>query len=498
MSEDRQYILSIDQGTSSTRAILFDDQGHIVRIAQKELDVLTPHDGWVEQDANQIWYDVIAVCNELMNGGDEVPVTIGITNQRETTIVWDKNTGKPMYNAIVWQDRRTSAFCNQLKHDGKEEQIQSITGLVVDPYFSATKIRWILDQSPEGQERAERGDLLFGTVESYLIWKLSNGQDHKTDVTNACRTMLMNTRDGEWSDDMCELFNIPKKMLPKIEENTAHFTNVRCDDIQILKDITVHGCAGDQQAALFGQACFQKGMIKSTYGTGCFALVNVGEDYVESSHNLLSTIAWAHDGETIFALEGSIFVAGAAIQFLRDNLEFIEDAKETEEIALSVEDTAGVYFVPALTGLGAPHWSANTRGAIFGLNRGTGKAHIVRATLDAQAYQTKDLLDAMAQDMSENISEMRVDGGLVRNGYICETIAKICNVNLRLSSHVEAPAWGAASLAGLGIGLYKSLDEIEALWQSAETYQPNEAQSDSNSECYDYDQWKNYVASMIV
>lgn len=472
MAEERRYILAIDQGTTSTRALIFDDKGAVVKLAQKELTLHTPHSGWVEQDANDIWQDTVSVCNEAMEGFEGEVAAIGITNQRETTILWDKATGKPIHNAIVWQDRRTASFCQELKEKGKEAEVTEITGLLLDPYFSASKIGWILSQNEEWLEKAKKGEILFGTVETYLIWKLSGGKAHKTDISNASRTLLMEVEKGIWSEEMCALFSVPPTILPEICDNIHEFAAVNCDEVQALKGIMIRGCAGDQQAALFGQACFEKGMIKSTYGTGCFALMNMGAECERSKNKLLTSVAWQIEGVKTFALEGSIFVAGAAVQFLRDNLGLIAHASETQDLAESLEDTDGVYFVPALTGLGAPYWDADARGAILGLSRGTSKAHIVKAALDAQAYQTQDLLSAMAADSGVALKEMRVDGGLVANDYVVQKIADISGLQIRTPENQEATAWGAAAMAGIGANIFSGLEDISKLWREKQEFSP--------------------------
>lgn len=489
------YILAIDQGTTSSRAIIFNGLGQKIALAQRELEVFTPKSGWVEQDAAQIWQDVVDVCLDVVRDANVDISCVGITNQRETTILWDRHTGQPIYNAIVWQDRRTAQMCKELKDKGYEAQVTDITGLLLDPYFSGTKIRWILDQNPEWQIRAEQGDILFGTVESFLIWHLSDRSVHKTDVTNASRTLLMDVETQEWSDDMCHMLNIPKAMLPQIVNNTDHFTDIKTECLSPLGGIAVHGVAGDQQSALVGQACFETGMIKSTYGTGCFALVNTGGECIKSKHRLLTTVAWKTKDETIYALEGSIFVAGAAVQFLRDNLKFFEDAKETFELARSIEDTDGVYFIPALTGLGAPHWDANVKGAIFGMHRGTTIAHIVRAALDAQAYQTRDLLGAMAEDMKEDICEMRVDGGLVKNDYVTQVLADQTRLKIKRPANIEATAWGAASLAGLGFGIFANMQELSNIWVEEHSFKPHQDEVGANQE---YAQWLDYLSRLRI
>ncbi len=471
-AQDTSYILAIDQGTTSTRALIFDRGGAVVRLAQKELPLITPQSGWVEQDARQIWADSVAVCAEVLDGFAGKIQAIGVTNQRETTIVWDKVTGEPVYNAIVWQDRRTADQCQALQEGGYEDIIRERTGLLIDPYFSATKLAWILANVEGARARAERGELLFGTVDSYLIWKLTSGQAHVTDATNASRTMMFNVVKQDWSDALCDIMDIPQAMLPRVLDCAGHFGDVSTPDLPMLRGVVIAGVAGDQQAATFGQACFKTGMVKSTYGTGCFALMNIGNEFRESRHRLLTTVAWRLDGVTTYALEGSIFVAGAAVQFLRDNLKFFDNAAQSEAMAQSVPDTDGVYFVPAFTGLGAPYWDPYARGAMLGLSRGTSMAHITRAALEAQGYQTKDLIRAMAADTDAPLAELRVDGGLVHNDFVCQFIADMTQARLRRPVNTEATAWGAAALAGLGAGVYSGLDEIDALWAAQKDFTP--------------------------
>ena len=420
------HILAIDQGTTSSRAILFDGQGNELAVAQKELRQIFPHPGWVEQDATEIWEDTLAVSREAIAkaGCEAAHVTaIGITNQRETTILWDRHTGKPVANAIVWQDRRTADYCARLKNQGYEDEVHEKTGLLIDPYFSGTKIRWLLKNVEGLRERAENGDILFGTVDCWLLYNLTNGAVHATDVTNASRTLLYNIVDQRWDDGLLEMFDIPKSILPKVEDNSFLFGDT--DPSVFGASIPVAGMAGDQQAAFFGQACFEEGMIKSTYGTGCFALMNIGPQFKESKHRLLTTIGYRIGNNISYALEGWIFVAGAAVQWLRDELGIIDHAHETEELAKSVNDNGGTYMVPAFTGLGAPHWDPDARGALIGLTRGTSSAHIVRATLESQAYQTHDLMNAMISDSGRDPKALRVDGGMVANDWVCQFLADI-------------------------------------------------------------------------
>jgi len=461
-----KFILAIDQGTTSTRALLFDLQGCVIHIAQKELPLITPQSGWVEQDATRIWNDVITVCRTILSHVDIRDIAcIGITNQRETTVLWDRETGKPVYNAIVWQDRRTAEFCQTLRKD--EDDIQSRTGLLVDPYFSGTKIRWILDHIHSNGD-----NLAFGTIDSFLLWNLTGGKVHATDISNASRTMLVNIRDGEWDDTMCDRLDIPHGILPNITDNTALLGET--NTALFGGSLPIMAMVGDQQSATFGQACFNEGQVKSTYGTGCFALMNTGTTCKQSSNRLLSTIAWRINGQTTYALEGSIFVAGAAIQFLRDNLGFFATASDSELLAQSVESTDGVIFIPAFTGLGAPYWEADARGAILGMSRGTTKAHIARAALEAQAYQTRDLMQAMCADTDLNISSIRVDGGLVNNDFACGLIADQIGCTVERPINTEATAWGAAAMAGLQAGLFSDIRDIQKIYRLDRIFKPND------------------------
>jgi glycerol kinase len=449
--------------------MLFSQEGIVLGTHQKELNIAYPEKGWVEQDANDIWQDTLWACAEILKEDQAKNiVAIGITNQRETTVIWDRKTGEPIYNAIVWQDRRTAEYCAELKKAGHEDLVRGKTGLLLDPYFSATKIKWVLDNVKDARKRAEQGELAFGTIDSFLIWRLTNGQSHATDVTNASRTMLYNIVDQKWDETLLELFDIPASLLPEVKDNCADFGIAKIAD----QDIPITGVAGDQQAALFGQACFEKGMVKSTYGTGCFALMNIGSDFKESQNRLLTTVAYRLNGEITYAIEGAIFVAGAAIQWLRDNLEFFEESEESEALATSVPDNNDVYFVPAFTGLGAPHWEPNARAMISGLSRETTKAHITRAALEAQAYQTHDLMNAFAQDSGQDTKTIRVDGGLVANNFMCQFLSDILNVTVEVPEVTETTALGAAYLAGLHVDLYAGLDDISSAWNVAKTYKP--------------------------
>ena len=467
-------LLAIDQGTTSSRAILFSRGGDILATRQKELTLHYPQKGWVEQDARDIWHDTLWACRSVMDDVQDAAsliAGIGITNQRETTILWDRKTGKPVYNAIVWQDRRTADFCAKLQAQGHEDLVRSKTGLLIDPYFSGTKIAWILDNVEGARKKADAGDLAFGTVDCYLLWKLTGGKIHATDATNAGRTMLFNIIKQEWDDGLLKLLNIPKSLLPEVKDNVTEFGHT--DPALLGRSFVIGGMAGDQQAAVVGQACFAEGMVKSTYGTGCFALMNIGPKFKESKNRLLTTPAYRFDGKVTYAIEGSIFVAGAAIQWLRDGLDFFENAKESEKLALSVKDNNGVYMVPAFTGLGAPHWLPEARAIITGLTRDSTSAHITRAALEAQAYQTADLMDAMTADTGYRPDVIRADGGLVANGFMCQFLADMLNRPVDIPKVAETTALGAAYLAGLHAGVYNGLTDITRAWQCAKRYSPS-------------------------
>jgi glycerol kinase len=469
-----QYILALDQGTTSSRAIVFDHQGQIRSVAQKEFTQIFPQPGWVEHDPNEIWSSQASVAAEAtvkmgINGSNIK--AIGITNQRETTIVWDRKTGEPIYNAIVWQDRRTAAFCDQLKNDGHSDLIRSKTGLVIDAYFSGSKIKWILDNVPGARAKAEAGELAFGTVDSWLVWKFTRGAVHATDVTNASRTMLFNICTLEWDEELLKIFGIPKSMLPGVKQSSELYGETATTIF--ASKIPIAGIAGDQHAALFGQMCISNGMVKNTYGTGCFMLMNIGEKFIESKNNLLTTIAWKIGGKTLYAFGGSIFIAGAVVQWLRDGLEVIKSSAEVEKLALSVPDTGGVYFVPAFAGLGAPYWDPEARGTIVGMTRGTTAGHIARAALQSIAYQTMDVLKAMEADSGVPISELRVDGGATANDLLMQFQANLLNCKVIRPTIVETTALGAAYLAGLATGYWSSVDEIAHLWQAEKTFNPD-------------------------
>lgn len=457
MAKATPLILAIDQGTTSSRALLFDATGTAVHVAQRELPLITPQSGWVEQNGEKIWGDVLALCREVLAKVDINDVIgIGITNQRETTLVWDKQTGKPVYNAIVWQDRRTAAFCETLKPHA--DMIQKKTGLIVDPYFSGTKIRWILESFDYHPD-----DIMFGTIDSYLLWHLTGGKIHATDASNASRTMIFDIHKQIWDTDLCHLLEIPVNILPDIYDTVGHFGETA--DGLFEKPLPVLAMAGDQQAATFGQCCFEKGDVKATYGTGCFALMNTGDICVQSRNRLLSTVAWRIGGYVTYAVEGSIFVAGAAIQFLRDNLGFIETAPQSESLATSVGNADGVVFVPAFTGLGAPYWNPDVRGAIMGLSRGTSQAHIARAALDAQAYQTRDLVQAMKGDADTDIATIRVDGGLATNDYVCQAIADQTGCIIDRPVNTESTAWGVAAMAFMQAGIFLNFDDVRKTYR---------------------------------
>ncbi|OIN87977.1 MAG: glycerol kinase [Alphaproteobacteria bacterium CG1_02_46_17] len=461
--------LAIDQGTTSSRAIIFSEDGAMLATSQKELRLYYPQNGWVEQDAEEIWSDTFSCIRDVLKQHPDV-TAFGITNQRETTILWDKKTGDPVYNAIVWQDRRTAEFCAELKSKGLEKKISEKTGLLLDPYFSATKIKWILDHVDGAKYLAEQGHLAFGTVDSWLIWKLTGGTRHVTDATNASRTMLFNIITNQWDDELLALFGIPKSILPEVLDTVAEFGTT--DGKLLPKAYDIKGVAGDQQAALIGQACFEVGMVKSTYGTGCFALMNIGKEFKTSGHKLLTSIGYRLNGKTTYVLEGSIFIAGAAIQFLRDNMGFFSNASESEALANSVQDTNGVYFIPAFTGLGAPYWNPDVRGAILGLTRDSTRAHITRAALEAQAYQTKDLMNAFYADTKVAPEVIRVDGGLVANKFMVQFLSDILETPVDVPVCREITALGAAYLAALGSGVFESLDDISKKWNASQHFQP--------------------------
>ena len=468
-----KYIMALDAGTTSNRCILFNKKGQIISVAQKEFTQYFPKPGWVEHDANEIWSSQLGVAVEAMAKIDATAndiAAIGITNQRETTIVWDKNTGEPIYNAIVWQCRRTSQYCDKLKEKELTEKFREKTGLIVDAYFSGTKLKWILDNVEGSREKAENGDLLFGTVETWLIWKLTKGKVHVTDYSNASRTLLFNIKELKWDDEILAELNIPKCMLPEVKQSSEIYGY--CDHSFLGGEIPISGAAGDQQAALFGQTCFNAGEAKNTFGTGCFMLMNTGETPVYSENGLVTTIAWGLDGKVNYALEGSIFVAGAAIQWLRDELRIIESSADSEHMANMVEDTNGCYVVPAFTGLGAPHWDQYARGAIVGLTRGVNKYHIVRATLESLAFQVNDVLEAMKVDSKIELESLKVDGGASQNNLLMQMQSDIINAPVKRPRCVETTAMGAAYLAGLAVGYWKSKEEVIKNWEIDKVFTP--------------------------
>jgi glycerol kinase len=464
-------ILALDQGTTSSRAIVFDEDGSIRAVAQKEFKQIFPRAGWVEHDAEEIWASQLRVAREAMIEANLSPAdiaAIGIANQRETTVLWDRGTGKPVHNAIVWQDRRTSAFCDELKAAGHAATIAAKTGLVIDAYFSGSKLRWILDNVPDARVAAERGELAFGTIDSWLLWRLTDGKSHATDATNASRTMLFNIRNGAWDEELCELLGVPMSVLPEVRPSSDVY-----DRTTVLGgDIPIAGIAGDQQAALFGQACFTPGLAKNTYGTGCFMLMNVGDVAVASKHLLLTTVAWKLSGTLTYALEGSVFIGGAVVQWLRDGLGIIKSAGDVEKLARTVPDSGGVYLVPAFAGLGAPHWDQYARGTITGLTRGTTSAHLARAALEGIAFQVADVIDVMQEDSATPIRELRVDGGAAANDLLMQFQADLLGVPVVRPKVLETTALGAAYLAGLAVGVWKSVDELQSHRQIQRTFEP--------------------------
>ncbi|SFF68682.1 glycerol kinase [Halobacillus alkaliphilus] len=469
-----KYILSIDQGTTSSRAILFNHKGEIVETGQKEFEQHFPKPGWVEHDADEIWTSVLACIADVLRRADIDPgqvAGIGITNQRETTVVWDRNTGKPIYKAIVWQSRQTQSICNELREQGLNDTFRDKTGLLLDPYFAGTKVKWILDHVDGAREKAENGELMFGTIDTWLIYKLSGKNAHVTDYSNASRTLMYNIFDLKWDDELLDILGVPKSMLPEVKPSSEIYAHT-VDYHFYGKEVPIAGVAGDQQAALFGQACFEKGMAKNTCGTGGFMLMNTGEEAVQSDNGLLTTLAWGIDGKVEYALEGSIFVSGSAIQWLRDGLQMIEDAPQSEEIAGKVNNTEGVYVVPAFVGLGTPYWDSDARGAVFGLTRGTSKAHFVRATLESLAYQTKDVVDAMIEDSGIQLKKLRVDGGAVKNNLLMQFQSDLLEVTVERPEVNETTALGSAYLAGLAIGFWETREDIANQWKIEREFEP--------------------------
>lgn len=489
--------MAIDHGTTSTRAILFNKLGEVVNISQREFTQYFPHAGWVEHDANEIWGSVLSVIATCLTEARVMAsqiAGIGIANQRETTVIWDKKTGEPIYRAIVWQSRQTESICQALKDQGFEGTFRSKTGLLIDPYFSGTKVKWILDHIEGAREKAKNGRLLFGTMDSWIIWKLTGGQAHVTDYTNASRTLMFNIHTLEWDEDLLDILDVPPSMLPKVRPSSEIYGKTIPQHF-FQQEVPIAGAAGDQQAALFGQACFETGMAKNTYGTGCFMLMNTGEKPVKSENGLLTTIAWGMDGKVEYALEGSIFVAGSAIQWLRDGLKMIEDSPSSEHYALKVESTNGVYVVPAFVGLGTPYWDSEVRGAVFGLTRGTTKEHFIRATLESLAYQTKDVLTAMEADSGITLKKLRVDGGAVKNNFLMQFQSDLLGVGVERAEINETTALGAAYLAGLAVGYWKDKNEIGQRWSLDREFLPNMAEEQS---ILLYEGWKTAVKAAIA
>ncbi|MFN8377980.1 MAG: glycerol kinase GlpK [Anaerolineae bacterium] len=486
------FILALDQGTTSSRAIVFDHKGEPKGSAQREFRQIYPQPGWVEHDANEIWATQYAVAQEVLERTDLTAdriAAIGITNQRETTVIWDRKTGEPIANAIVWQCRRTAPFCDELRNEGFDQVILARTGLITDAYFSGTKVAWLLDHVPGTRERAERGELAFGTIDSFLVWKLTEGRVHATDVSNASRTMLFNIHTLEWDDEILTRLNIPRSLLPEVRPSSGYYGETTLFGAAI----PITGVAGDQQAATFGQACHKPGMAKNTYGTGCFMLLNTGEEAVASRSRLLTTIGWKlGDSKTVYMLEGSVFIAGAAVQWLRDELRIVQNASETEELASSLHDNGGVYFVPAFVGLGAPYWNAYARGAVVGLTRGSGRAHFARAALEAVAFQTRDVTDAMAADSGIALQALRVDGGMVHNTFLMQFQADILGVPVQPAAVPETTALGAAYMAGLAVGYWASPNDLVAHWRAERTYEPHMSADERENL---YANWKRAVNS---
>lgn len=476
-----KFIMALDQGTTSSRAILFDEDGKIFHTSQQEFKQYFPQSGWVEHDPEQIWSSILSVIVGVLsekNISATQVVGIGITNQRETTVVWDKHTGKPVYNAIVWQSRQTADICDELREAGHSDMVRDKTGLLIDAYFSGTKVKWILDHVEGAREKAEAGDLLFGTIDTWIIWKLTNGEKHVTDYSNASRTLMYNIYDLKWDDELLEMLSVPKSMLPEVRPSSEIYGHTASKHF-FGQEVPIAGIAGDQQAALFGQACFEQGMVKNTYGTGCFMLMNTGEKAVRSEHGLLTTLAWGIDGKVTYALEGSIFVAGSALQWLRDGLRMFRDSAESEQYATRVESTEGVYMVPAFVGLGTPYWDSDVRGAFFGLTRGTTKEHFVRATLESLAYQTNDVLEAMEEDSGIPLGRLRVDGGAVKNDFLMQFQADLLNVPVERPEINETTALGAAYLAGLAVGFWESQEKIAEYWKLEKDFEPQMAEADA-------------------
>lgn len=492
-----KYIMSIDQGTTSTRAVIYDQNAKVVSVAQKEFTQYFPKPGWVEHDANEIWIKTLGVMAEALITEQIAATdiaTIGITNQRETTVVWDKKTGQPVHNALVWQSRQSQYVCEEIIANGYEQQFKDKTGLKVDPYFSGTKIKWILDNVEGARESAEKGDLLFGTIDTWLIWKLTGGKSHVTDYTNASRTLIYNIYDLDWDQELLDILDIPRSMLGEVKASSSNF-GVTTPAHFFGNEVPITGVAGDQHAALFGQLCFEEGMVKNTYGTGCFMLMNTGETPIKSNNGLLTTIAWGLDGKVNYALEGSVFVGGSAIQWLRDGLELIESAAESEECALNANEDSGVYVVPAFVGLGTPYWDADVRGAVFGLTRGTTKNDMIKATLESICYQSRDVIDVMIEESNTKIPVLRVDGGATLNNFMMQFQSEIMNVVVERPENIETTALGAAFLAGLGAGIWKDKEELVGIWKKEAEFNPSISEEKRTQL---YDGWKTAIKAAQV
>ncbi|SDK04815.1 glycerol kinase GlpK [Sediminibacillus albus] len=492
-----KYIMALDQGTTSSRAILFNHKGEIVETAQREFQQFFPKSGWVEHDANEIWTSITSCIAEVLRKSDAEPeniAAIGITNQRETTVVWDKTSGKPIYKAVVWQSRQTQDICNELREQGYNDLFREKTGLLIDPYFAGTKVKWILDHVEGARTKAENGELMFGTIDTWLIYKLSGGKAHVTDYSNASRTLMFNIHELTWDDELLKILDIPKSMLPEVRDSSEVYAET-VEYHFFGHKVPIAGAAGDQHAALFGQACFDDGMAKNTYGTGCFVLMNTGEKAVKSEHGLLTTLAWGLDGKVEYAMEGSIFVAGSAIQWLRDGLKIIDNSPQSEVYAKRVTESSGVYLVPAFVGLGTPYWDSDARGAMFGLTRGTTREHIVRATLEALAYQTKDVVDAMIEDANMDLRSLRVDGGAVKNNFLMQFQSDMLGVSVERPAVTETTALGAAYLAGLAVGYWESKEELKQHWKIDEKFEPEMDQQQKDEL---YNGWKKAIEATQV
>lgn len=494
---EKQYVMAIDQGTTSSRAILFDKAGKIVEVAQREFKQHYPKPGWVEHDANEIWISILGVIAEVLNGKNISPkeiASVGITNQRETTVVWDKNTGKPIYNALCWQSRQTMDICDDLNAKGYGQMASDKTGLLIDAYFSGTKVKWLLDNVEGAREKAEKGDLLFGTMDTWVIWKLSGGKAHVTDYSNASRTLMYNIHELKWDDELLEMLDVPKSMLPEVRPSSEVYAHT-IDYHFFGEEVPIAGAAGDQQSALFGQACFEKGMAKNTYGTGSFMLMNTGSEGIKSENGLLTTLAWGVDGKVEYALEGSLFVTGAAVQWLRDSLKIVKKASETEELAKKLDSNDGVYVVPAFVGLGTPYWDSNVRGAVFGLTRGSGREQFSRAVLESIAYQTADVLNTMNKDSGIELKALRVDGGAVANDFLMQFQSDILNVPVERPVVQETTALGAAYLAGLAVGFWKDKEEIAKQWAIDKTFEPKMGKEERETL---YHGWKTAIEATMA